>query len=155
MVVSVRAAFASHYVYISYQAEQMKKDLRDYLNRIEREVKREDCFRLVEIMEEESGYKAMLNGKIVGFGIYHYVYDSGREGDAIVTGFAPRSQDIAIYIMPGFSKYKQELDAIGKHKSAKCCLYIKKLADINEKVLRRIIRDSVKVMKDKYECRNA
>lgn len=132
----------------------MKKELIEYLNKIERDVKREDCFRLVQIMEEESGYKAMLGGKIVGFGIYRYVYESGREGDAIVTGFAPRSQDISIYIMPGFSKYEKDLEVLGKHKSAKCCLYIRKLADIDEKVLRRIIRDSVKVMKQKYECRD-
>ena len=132
----------------------MKRDLKNYLDSIERDVKREDCFRLVKIMEEESGYKAKLRGKIIGFGIYHYIYDSGREGDAIITGFAPGSQDISIYIMPGFTKYKNELKAIGKHKSAKCCLYIRKVADIDEQVLRNIIGDSVMVMQEKYECQD-
>lgn len=133
----------------------MKKDLKDYLNGIDNELKRKDCLALVKIMEEESGYKAKLRGKIVGFGLYHYQYESGRAGEAIVTGFAPRTSDISIYIMPGFSDNKDELRILGKHKTAKCCLYIKKLADIDEKVLRRIIRDSVRSMKDRYECRDA
>ncbi len=106
-------------------------------------------------MEEESGYKAVLHGKIVGFGIYHYKYDSGREGDAIVVGFSPRSQNITIYIMPGFSDYEKELKQLGKHKTSKSCLYVNKLADIDEKVLRTVIKHSVQVMKKRYECRDA
>lgn len=130
----------------------MKKDIKDYLNQIERETKRDDCFNLVKIMEEESGYKANLDGKIIGFGSYHYVYDSGREGDSHVVAFAPRAQEITVYIMPGFSDYQQELEVLGKHKSSKSCLYIKKLADIDETVLRKIIKNSVKVMQQKYDC---
>lgn len=133
----------------------MNEDLKAYINRIDSDAKREDCFSLVKIMEEESGYDASLHGRIVGFGVHHYVYDSGREGDAIVTGFLPRTQDISIYIMPGFSDYRAELEALGKHKTAKCCLYIRKLADIDEQVLRRIIRHSVKVIQQTHPCRNA
>lgn len=106
-------------------------------------------------MEEESGYKPVLNGQIIGFGMYHYRYDSGREGDWIVTGFAPRSQHISIYIVPGFSEYKKDLALLGKHKISKSCLYIKRLADIDEKVLRSIVKDSVDVMKKTYQCRDA
>ncbi len=133
----------------------MKRDLRDFINSIENETKRDSCKSLIEIMEEESGYKAALHGKIVGFGVYHYKYDSGREGDAIVVGFSPRSQNITIYIMPGFSDYEKELKQLGKHKSSKSCLYVNKLADIDEKVLRKVIKHSVQVMKNRYECRDA
>ncbi len=133
----------------------MKKDLREFVDAIDNDVKRADCISLIGIMEEESGYSPSLHGQIIGFGLYHYVYESGREGDGIVTGFRPRSQDLSIYIMPGFSEYQKELETLGKHKSAKCCLYIRKLANVDEKVLRKIINHSVRFMKKKYECRDA
>jgi len=133
----------------------MKNDLKELISEIENETKKKDASRLVKIMEEEAGYKAALHDKIIGFGLYHYKYESGREGDAIVTGFSPRKQNITIYIMPGFSKYGKELEKLGKHRSSKSCLYINKLADIDEKVLRNIVKDSVGAMKKKYECRSA
>lgn len=130
----------------------MKADLKHYLTAIENKAKRDDSLALVKIMEEESGFKAALCGRIVGFGLYHYVYDSGREGDAIVTGFLPGSQHFSLYIMPGFSDFTKELEKLGKHKTAKCCLYIRKLADVDEKVLRKIIKRSVIAMKKRHEC---
>lgn len=133
----------------------MKKDLKQYLDSIEKEVKRNDCLSLVKIMEEESGYKASLRGKIVGFGIHHYVHDSGREGDAVVTGFMPRTQDIAIYIMSGLAEYRKDLEVLGKYKSAKVCLYVRKLEDIDQRVLRRIIRKSVRAIQKEFECWDA
>ena len=134
----------------------MKKNLKEYIDRIDSKIKKEDSVTLVKIMEEESGYKAVLHEKIIGFGLYHYKYESGREGDAIVVGFLPKKQGFSIYIMTGFSKYEKELKKIGKHKkSSKCCLYINNVSDINENVLREIIRDSVGEMKIKYECIDA
>ena len=106
-------------------------------------------------MEEESAYKATLHGSIIGFGRYHYKYESGREGDSSVVAFSPRAQNITLYIMPGFSDYRKELEKLGKAKTAKSCLYINKLADIDEKVLRKIIKHSVKNMQKRYECKNA
>ncbi len=132
----------------------MKKDLRDYLNEIKSEKKRDDCFSLVKIMEEESGYKASLHGKIVGFGVHKYDHD-GRTGEAVITGFLPRTQDFSLYIMPGFAEFTKELGDLGKHKTAKVCLYIRKLADIDEKVLRKIIKKSVGIIQKTCECRNA
>lgn len=132
----------------------MIPELKEYLDNIEPSSKREDCFKLVSIMEEESGYKASLTGKIVGFGSYHYIYESGREGDSSVVAFAPRTKDLTIYIMPGFDEYQEELASLGKHKSSKSCLYIKTLADIDEKILRKIIKDSVKTMQKKYPCKS-
>ncbi|GAB1267662.1 hypothetical protein NBRC116493_09150 [Aurantivibrio infirmus] len=133
----------------------MKKNIKEYLDSIKGEQKKIDSKKLVKLMEEESGYKAVLHGKIIGFGLYHYVYDSGREGDGIVTGFSPRQSYISIYIMPGFSKYKNQLEKLGKHRIAKCCLYINKLSDVDEKILRKIIKSSVVEMKRKYSCRQA
>jgi hypothetical protein len=129
--------------------------LEKFFSNIENETKRKDTARILEIMEEESGYEPVLDGKIVGFGQYKFKYADGRDGVGIVTGFSPRQQYIVIYIMPGFSKYRKELEMLGKHKTAKVCIYLNKLADIDEKILRKIIKSSVKEMKTKYECKNA
>ena len=87
---------------------------------------------------------------IIGFGSYHYKYDSGREGDAFLTGFSPRAQNMTVYIMPGFSKYEATLKKLGKHKLGKSCLYIKKLEDVDLDILTDIIKDSVEVMNARY-----
>jgi len=131
----------------------MKKDLKEYIGKIKNDRKRGDCLALVKLMEEESGFKARLHGKIVGFGLYNYVYESGREGVAIVTGFLPGSQNISIYIMPGFAKFGDELGKIGKHKLGKSCLYINKLEDLDAHVLRKLVKRSVIEMKKRYETR--
>ena len=130
----------------------MKKDVREFINAIEKETKRNDSKALVKIMEEETGYKGALHGSIIGFGRYHYKYDSGHEGDSNVVGFSPRAQNLTVYIMPGFSEYQKELAKLGKHKTSVSCLYIKKLADIDEKILRKIIKHAVKVMQKRYDC---
>jgi hypothetical protein len=130
----------------------MNAEVKNYLASIDRDSRRQDCQRLVKIMAEESGYQARLAGSMVCFGSYHYKYASGHEGDAMVTGFASRSQNISIYIMPGFSGFADELARLGKHKTAKSCLYIKSLSEIDEKILRRIIRASVKIMQQRYAC---
>ncbi|MDA1077391.1 MAG: DUF1801 domain-containing protein [Proteobacteria bacterium] len=128
----------------------MKKEIKDYLAAIEGETKKKDSLSLVSMMEEETGFKAALHGKIVGFGLYDYKYESGREGTAIATGFSPRKQSITVYIMPGFSRYEKELAKLGKHKTTKSCLYINKLSDVDEKVLRKIVRLSIVDMSKKY-----
>jgi len=133
----------------------MKTDLAEFIAGIDNDTKRNDCLALIELMAQASGYQPALRGKIVGFGMYHYKYASGREGDAVVTGFSPRAQNISIYIMPGFSDYTRQLQALGRHKTAKSCLYIKRLSDIDQGVLREIVSDSVQVMQRKYECREA
>lgn len=130
----------------------MKKEINLFINKIEHTVKREDAKTLVKILTDESGYEAKLNENIIGFGNYRYSYANGREGISMVTAFAPRKQNIAIYIMPGFSSFSKELENIGKHKSSKCCLYINKLADVNEIELRKIVKQAVIIMQKKYEC---
>jgi len=132
----------------------MNKKLRNFVSEIENKQKQEDTKLLTRIIEEESGFKPSLNGKIIGYGLYNFKYANGKGGTSIVVGFSPRKQNIAIYIMPGFSEYGKMLKKLGKHKTSKCCLYINKLADVNEEVLRNIIKQSVFDMSQKYECKN-
>jgi hypothetical protein len=124
----------------------------DFLNKIEQEQKRQDCFQIVAIMEAITGEKPVMWGdSIIGFGNYHYKYASGREGDFFLAGFSPRKTNISIYIMGGLSQHQDTLAKIGKHKTGKTCLYIKKLADINEELLKGLIEVSVKKMREKYQ----
>ena len=123
----------------------------EFLNGIENRTRREDGLAMLGLMREVTGEEAQMWGSsIVGFGSYHYVYESGREGDAMLTGFSPRKQNLAIYVMPGFSAYDSLLDKLGKHKTGKSCLYINKLADVDLKVLKTLVRRSVQVMRKKY-----
>ena len=89
----------------------------------------------------------MWGSAIVGFGTYHYKYESGREGDSIVIGFAPRKQNIAIYLMGGLKNIEDLLPKLGKYKTGKGCLYVKTLTDINTKVLAEIFAKSYKLAK--------
>ena len=130
----------------------MKKEVLQYINAIEHKQKRLDAKVLADLMEQESGYRPYLSGSIVRFGRYHYKYESGHEGDAIVTGFSPRKQHIVVYIMPGFSKFEKDLEKLGKHKLGKSCLYLNKLTDVDLKVLARIVNRSVKLMAKMHDC---
>ena len=128
-------------------------DVGKFLESIEDETKREDCLRICQIMQDVTGSEPKMWGKsIVGFGTYHYVYESGREGDWMVTGFAPRSRNISVYLIDGFSDHEELLGELGKHKTGKSCLYVKKLEDIDQDVLRELVGESVENMKSKYEC---
>ena len=93
----------------------------------------------------------MWGPSIVGFGSYHYKYESGREGDMCITGFSPRKQNLTIYILPGFKRYSELMKKLGKHKTGSSCLYINKLEDVDLKVLKQLITESVKYMKKKYK----
>ena len=124
-----------------------------FIKSIENETRRKDCQQLSKLMGEITGKRAKMWGDgIVGFGKYHYKYNSGREGDFFVTGFSPRKQNLTIYIMPGFSNYKTLLKKIGKHKTSVSCLYIKTLADTDLSVLKNLIQRSVKDMQKLYKC---
>ncbi|MFK7760007.1 MAG: DUF1801 domain-containing protein [Phycisphaerales bacterium] len=106
---------------------------------------KEDCETLTEMMSSiTKAPPVMWGASIVGFGEYHYVYDSGREGDFMLTGFSPRASAISVYIMSGFEHYPELLEKLGKYKLGKSCLYIKKLEDIHMPTLKKLIRESVK-----------
>lgn len=124
----------------------------DFINQTESPKKREDAYRIKQIMEEETGEKAVMWGpSIIGFGQYHYKYESGREGDFLITGFAPRKSAISLYLLGCMETSFDELFAkLGKYKTGASCVYINKLSDVDEKVLRELIRTAYQYMKDKY-----
>ena len=127
------------------------KSVEDFLNTVEDEQKRKDSFELLKIMQEISGEPAKMWGSaIVGFGSYHYVYASGREGDWMLSGFSPRKASITLYLMAGFDQMGDELASLGKHKVGKGCLYVKSLSDIDEKVLRKMIKKSIAIIRKRY-----
>jgi hypothetical protein len=127
----------------------------DYINNIEDESRRADCQKILDMMRDVSGFEPKIWGTslksgIVGFGSYHYKYESGREGDALRTGFSSRAANISIYIMPGYQDFDDELSRLGKHKMGKACLYVKRLSDIDEEVLKEIVVKGLKIMDAKY-----
>lgn len=113
---------------------------------------RADAKKLSRMMREATGCRAKMWGtSIVGFGSYHYVYASGREGDWPIVGYSPRKQNLSIYIMSGFSGNEKLMARLGKHKTGKSCLYLKRLDDVDEQVLRQLIDKSVHYMRSKYK----
>ena len=122
-------------------------DVKKYLDAVEDEKKRSDSFTITALMQEVSGYEPCMWGdNIIGFGNYHYKYASGREGDWFLCGFSPRKQALTLYIMSGFELYEDLLQKLGKFKTGKSCLYVKKLEDINLEVLSELVRLSVEHM---------
>lgn len=123
----------------------------DFLNTIPDENKRADCFNLSDILSLTTGFKAKMWGNaIVGFGSYHYKYESGREGDAPLVGFSPRKDAIALYLSSQFKDREELLAKFGKHKTAKACIYLKKMSDIDVAVLKEMIINSVERIKTLY-----
>ena len=126
-------------------------DVMAFLNAVEPEKKRQDALIIKELMEEVTGEPATMWGtSIVGFGSYHYRYETGREGDMPIVGFSPRKQAITLYIMGGFENYENLLGKLGKHTIGKSCLYIKKLDDVDKDVLRQLVKQSVAYMREKH-----
>lgn len=114
--------------------------------------KQEDSIELLKIFEKASGFEPRMWGpSIIGFGSYHFKYESGREGDAPLCGFSPRKQEFSLYLSSGFAEREELLKKFGKHKSAKACIYIKKLEDIDVAVLKKMISLSVKHTKSIYK----
>jgi hypothetical protein len=110
-----------------------------------------DCKALVKLMAKLTKKKPVMWGpSIVGFDSYHYKYDSGREGDACLMGFSSRGSDIAIYVVSGFEGTESILSSLGKHKTSKACLYIKRLADIDVKALEALLRHSASEIRRRY-----
>tara|TARA_R110002072_G_scaffold58951_6_gene149847 strand:+ start:1450 stop:1893 length:444 start_codon:yes stop_codon:yes gene_type:complete len=123
----------------------------DYIATIEHPTRRSDAETLLELMSRLSGEEPRMWGpSIIGFGTYHYKYDSGREGDFMRTGFAPRKSGQVVYIIPGYANYTLILDRLGKFKEGKSCLYITKLADVDMDVLEELIQAGLDDMARKY-----
>jgi hypothetical protein len=116
-----------------------------FLNKVQDTQIRNDCFAILKIVQTVSKKEPVMWGSsIIGFGTYHYVYESGREGDMPLIGFSPRKQNITIYMKGGLNKVKDELSNLGKHKTGKGCLYIKSLSDVNRTVLKNILTKAFK-----------
>jgi len=116
-------------------------DVRDFLNAVEPARRRGDALRLDALFRNVTGFRPVMWGaSIIGYGQYHYVYASGREGDFLATGFSPRKAGLSVYIMPGYADFSAILADLGRHKLGKACLYINKLEDVDEAVLYRLIR---------------
>lgn len=125
-----------------------------YLNAIDDPRKRSDAKKVAAMMRRATGKRARMWGSsIVGFGEYHYKYESGREGDWALVGFSPRKQNLVVYIMPGFDNFPALMKKLGKYKTGKSCLYLNKLDDVDHAVLEKLIADSVKVMRKRYEVK--
>jgi hypothetical protein len=124
----------------------------DFINQIESPKKREDAFALKQMMEEITGEKARMWGpSIVGFGQYHFKYDSGREGDFLIVGFSPRKVAISVYLLGCMEQgFEALFEKLGKYKKTVSCLYINKLTDVDESVLRELIKKSYQYMKEKH-----
>ena len=126
-------------------------DVLAFLNSVEHDKRRTDSLKVLEMMSEITGETPKMWGSsIVGFGSYHYKYESGREGDFFLTGFSPRKQSMTLYIMPGFGRYQELIEKLGKHKTGKSCLYVNKLEDVDETILKELISMSVEYMNNKY-----
>jgi hypothetical protein len=119
-----------------------------FLNAVKDEQERNDCYEILKMMKQVTKEEPkMWGGTIVGFGSYHYKGKSGREGDWMLTGFSPRKQNLTLYLMGGFDENKDLLKKLGKFKTSVGCLYIKKLEDVDKKVLKELVTSSVKRMK--------
>jgi hypothetical protein len=123
----------------------------DYLAAIDDEVRRDDCRVLARLMSGVTRQPPRMWGTgIVGFGSYHYRYESGREGDAPLTGFAARKGDISVYLVAGFEGREALLARLGRHKTGKACLYVRRLSDVDMQVLEQLVAGSVEQMRKRY-----
>jgi hypothetical protein len=129
------------------KTKMSKKNVLDFINSVSDEKKRRDSLALVDMMKKiTKDEPKMWGGSIIGFGSCHLKYESGRELDWFLTGFSPRKQNFSVYIMGSLDKYGELLKKLGKHKTAKSCLYFKSLDDIEIKVLNELLVKSVKDM---------
>lgn len=122
----------------------------EFINSIKDDEKNKFALKVLNMMKSVTKNQPKMWGtSIIGFGTYHYKYASGREGDWMQVGFSPRKQAMTLYIMSGFSKYDDLLSKLGKFKTGKSCLYIKKENDVDWEVLKELVSQSVKYIKNK------
>lgn len=123
----------------------------DFLNAVSNDVRREDSFTVLKLMQKVTGKKPkMWGGSIVGFDEYHYKYATGHEGDMCMVGFSPRANALTLYVLPCLGNEESLLKKLGKHKRGKGCLYINKLADVDMTVLQELIKEAYTCMQARY-----
>ena len=115
------------------------------------EQKKSDSFQLIKLMQDITGCEPKMWGPtIIGFGQYHYKYASGHEGDAPLLGFSPRKAEISLYVYTGLEEHEHLLENFGKFRKGKACIYIKKLADIDQKELQKVMKETIQYLKSTY-----
>jgi Domain of unknown function (DU1801) len=126
----------------------------DFINSfVDKEQKKQDSFRLIELMREWSGFEPKMWGpSIIGFGSYHYKYASGHEGDSPLIGFSPRKAEFSLYVYSPTEESKNLLDDLGKFRIGKVCIYVKKISDINVSILEKLCKISIAYINDHHEC---
>lgn len=136
------------------KTQPSKTDVSHFIGGVAPASKRRDAEKLDQLFRAITGFQPVMWGpSIIGYGQYHYTYDSGRTGDFLATGFSPRKARHSIYIMPGYADYSDILARLGKHKMGKSCLYVNKLADINLDVLTELIRAGLSDLDKKWPVR--
>ena len=136
-----------------YEAKTRQTDVSvdEFLGAVSDPGRREDANRVRAMMERISGYPAKMWGpSIVGFGRYHYRYESGHEGESARIGFSPRARELVLYLVGGFPRHQPLMDRLGKYKTGKSCLYVKRLSDVDETVLEQLIAEGLAYMREKY-----
>jgi hypothetical protein len=127
------------------------QSVEEFIAAVEHPGRREDATALVALMEAETGEKATMWGSsIVGFGRYHYRYDSGHEGDACLVGFSPRKANLVLYVAAEEAQRADMLRRLGKHRSGAGCVYVNRLSDVDEAVVREMTRTSVETLRARY-----
>lgn len=138
------------------KTKETDKNVKDFINEFtegfnDSEQKRKDSYELIDLMQKISGFEAKMWGpSIIGFGTYHYKYKSGHEGDAPLLGFSPRKAAISLYVYTGREEHKHLLNDLGKFKTGKVCIYVKKLSDIDQKKLKALMKETLRYMNEKY-----
>ncbi len=128
-----------------------ERSVADFLSEVDQEQKRKDSFALLEMFRDITGEEAQMWGdSIIGFGSYHYKYESGREGDFLAAGFSPRKTSLSLYMMGGFEGFEDLLGQLGKYKTGKSCLYINKLEDVDLNILKKMIKHSYEAIQQRY-----
>jgi len=129
-----------------------EQSVTSFLDAVADDARRRDGYAVLELMKEITGEEPKMWGPtMVGFGSYHYKYESGLEGDMFVVGFSPRKANLTLYIVAGFTRYDALMQKLGKHKTGKSCLYVNKLADLDQAVLRELVEQSVAYVRQKYQ----
>ena len=124
----------------------------EFIDAVPDEQRKKDALAIIKIMKEQSGFEPKMWGpSIIGFGSYHYKYESGHEGDAPLVGFSPRKSEFALYLTSNFDGKGDLLKQFGKHRTGKACIYIKKLEDINIEILKKMVTNSLTFFKEKYK----
>lgn len=134
------------------KTKQTAESVDDFLATLD-DARRSDCEQIISLMRTATKQEPKMWGaNIVGFGEYHYTYKSGREGNWFLCGFSPRKANLTLYLMSGFERYEDIMVRLGKHTTGSSCLYIKRLTDIDQKVLQTLLEESVKHLKQTYHA---